>query len=397
MVGLAHGLAQLDGPDEFLFVVRDGETDWLEPFARGGVRLERQARTDTAEDRPRRPSPLARIARRVRRSLEAAEPDRPTRPSGTGGSLPLRDPFVEALRPDVVHLPIQRGFRAAAPSIYHPHDLQHVHLPHFFGAGQIAWRERWYGDLCRHAAMVAVASEWTRRDVVDHFGLPVDRVRVVPLAPPLAVTQTPTPAQRAEVRARLEIPSRYILYPAQTWPHKNHLRLLEALGRLQSERGLTVPLVATGRQTDHFAALERAAAQLQLTDQVRWTAFLQPDDLQALVTDATAVVIPTLFEAASAPLWEAWAAGVPAACSNVTSLPEQAGDAAIVFDPLDVDAIARAIADLWEDEDLRGRLVERGRSRVAALSWDRTARIFRAHYRRLSGRLLSDDDRELTR
>lgn len=294
-------------------------------------------------------------------------------------------------------MPIQHGFLSAAPSIYHPHDLQHVHLPQFFNEGQLRWRERWYGELSRRAAMVAVVSDWTRRDVIDHFDLPAEKVRVVPFAPPLAATRTPTSAERAEVRARRSVPVRYVIYPAQTWPHKNHMRLLEALAQLRRNRGLTVPLVATGRQTQHFEELARAATDLGIADQVLWTGFIDPVELHALMLDARAVIIPTLFEAASGPLWEAFAAGVPAACSNVTSLPDEAGDAAIVFDPMDVDAIASAIAALWQDEELRDRLVSRGRARVADLSWDRTARIFRAHYRRLGGRTLSEEDLELTR
>jgi glycosyltransferase involved in cell wall biosynthesis len=105
------------------------------------------------------------------------------------------------------------------------------------------------------------------------------------------------------------------------------------------------------------------------------------------------VVIPTLFEAASGPLNDAFLAGVPAACSNVTALPRQAGDAALVFDPHELAAIARAIRQLWTDEPLRQTLITRGRARVAQFSWDRTARHFRAHYRRIGGRPLTDEDR----
>src|SRR4029077_12189294 len=94
--------------------------------------------------------------------------------------------------------------------------------------------------------------------------------------------------------------------------------------------------------------------------------------------DAGAVVIPSLFEAASAPLWEAFLAGVPAACSNVTSLPDQAGDAALVFDPDDIDAIGEAIRRLWFDEQLRERLITAGHRRVQEFSWGRAARLFRA-------------------
>lgn len=110
---------------------------------------------------------------------------------------------------------------------------------------------------------------------------------------------------------------------------------------------------------------------------------------------ARAVVIPSLFEAASAPLWEAWRAGTPVACSNVTSLPEQAGAAAIVFDPHDLSQIAAATLQLWTEDDVRNRLIAAGRERVGSFTWLRTARIFRAHYRRLAGRDLTADDREL--
>jgi glycosyltransferase involved in cell wall biosynthesis len=327
-------------------------------------------------------APLRRVWRTVRGRRRTA-------------GLPRTDPFIEQLGADVVHMPIQRGFLAGAPSIYHPHDLQHVHLPEFFSPAKVAWRERRYGALCRHAAMVAVATAWTRRDVVTHFGLPPDKVRVVPLAPPLAATRRPTADEQAQTRARLGLPERYVLYPAQTWPHKNHLRLLEALARLRAGQNLVVPLVATGRQTDHFGVLQEAIHALGIADQVVWPGFLTPLELQAVYIGATAVVVPTLFEAASAPVWEAFALGVPVACSNVTSLPEQAGDAAIVFDPLDVEAIADAIAELWTDDATRDRLVTLGRARVAELSWERTARTFRAHYRRLGRVPLTDDDRAL--
>src|SRR5262249_25609875 len=158
-------------------------------------------------------------------------------------------------------------------------DLQHVHLPEFFNAGQRAWRERWYGELCRRAAMVAVSSDWTRHDVETHFDLPPDRVRVVPLAPLLSATPTPPPAERARIVARLGLLPRYAIYPAQTWPHKNHVRLLEALALLKSRDGRVVPLVATGSQTAHFAAIAEAATALGVADQVTWTGFLPAAEL----------------------------------------------------------------------------------------------------------------------
>ncbi len=106
-------------------------------------------------------------------------------------------------------------------------------------------------------------------------------------------------------------------------------------------------------------------------------------------------MIPSKFEAASGPLMEAFSAGVAAGCSNVTSLPEQAGDAALVFDPDSVDEIADAVMRLWTDEALRRELVRRGKARVSSLSWRTTALTFRAHYRRVAGIPLSEEETRL--
>jgi glycosyltransferase involved in cell wall biosynthesis len=102
-----------------------------------------------------------------------------------------------------------------------------------------------------------------------------------------------------------------------------------------------------------------------------------------------------LFEAASGPLNEAFMAGAAAACSNVTSLPEQAGDAAVVFDPRRVEEIAAAVERLWTDESFRRVLSERGRARVGRFTWRRAARHFRALYRRIGGRGLTGEDRQI--
>lgn len=291
-----------------------------------------------------------------------------------------------------MHFLSQHGFRTTVPSIYHPHDLQHIHLPEFFTEEQRETRELWYRTLCEQATMIAVASSWTKSDVEQHFRLPRGKVQVVPLAPPTAAYGEATDAEVAEVTARLGVPNAYVLYPAQTWPHKNHIGLLNSLAELRKREGLVLPLVAAGHQNEFFPEIARRIREFDIEDQVYWPGFVSPSDLQALYRGARCVVIPTKFEAASGPLWEAFLAGVPTACSNVTSLPAQAGDAAILFDPDSSEQLVSAMRRLWLDEDLRAHLVTAGRRRVAAFTWDRTARIFRAHYRRLANRVLTDEE-----
>lgn len=390
-LGLAHGLSQLtDGSEEFLFLAYEGHDAWIREAVAGPCRVITIGSPTNWESRAaawlKRLGltgliTLARAARWSWRRFRGTPPF----------SLPASDGTVEALGAHVVHFPFQSGFLTEVPSIYHPHDLQHLHLPEFFTPEQQQKREALYRGLCEDSVMVAVASEWIRDDVISAYELPPEKVVVVPMAPPIDAYPQPLPAMVAQTLAKHELPPEFILYPAVTWPHKNHLRLLEAMAELRSG-GLTVPLVCTGAQQDHFSVIQKRMDELRLTDQVHFLGFLPGDELVSLYAAATAVVVPTKFEAVSFPVWEAFRTGVPVACSTVTSLPEQVGNAALLFDPDDVHAMADAVRQLWTREELRERLVERGHARIEQHDWVTTARIFRAHYRRIADRQLSDED-----
>ncbi|MGC8793947.1 MAG: glycosyltransferase family 4 protein [Bryobacteraceae bacterium] len=242
--------------------------------------------------------------------------------------------------------------------------------------------------------MVAVGSRWTREDLIRHYGLPEQKVQVVATAPLIEAFDNLTAEEIVRVGEGLGLPGEFLLYPAQTWPHKNRLGLLEALRVLRERSGLAPPLVCTGYRNDFYPSIAKRVRELGLERQVVFPGVVSRRELVCLYRACRAVVIPTRFEAVSFPLWEAFAAGVPAACSRVTSLPEQAGDAALLFDLDDVEAMAEAILRLWTDGELRRELAERGRRR-AAYSWERTARLFRAHYRRLAGSRLVQEDEQL--
>ncbi len=170
--------------------------------------------------------------------------------------------------------------------------------------------------------------------------------------------------------------------------------LTEALAQLGRE-GLTVSFVSSGQKTEFCTKIEDRARRLGIDDQVRFLGFVSPLELQCLYRLSRCVVIPTRFEAASFPLWEAFFAGIPAACSRVTSLPEQAGDAALLFDPDRPEEIAEVVRSLWTNEELRHTLVERTHRNVSQLSWERTARIFQTLYRKTGGQELGVEERAL--
>jgi glycosyltransferase involved in cell wall biosynthesis len=393
IVGLAHGLSNLEpAAEEYRFLVYEGSTEWLSPHIGGACSvLTLPTPSEPVTWRHRMVSRLPRLAA-ARRAVLGERSQRgvvvpvPASPLGDGES-----------DIDVMHFTKQDGFVTSVPSIYHPHDLQHVHLPEFFSDVERRRRDLWYRTLCDQARVVTVTSQWGKRDLIANLGLPDAKVEVIPLAPVIQA-YGPAPVDVAEVRRRLDLPAEFLLYPAQTWPHKNHLGLIEAL-RLLNRSGTTVGLVCSGRCNEHYPAIAEAVSAAGLDGQVRFVGFVSPADLRALFAMARGLVMPTLFEAAGGfgPIADAFSVGLPVACSNATSLPEQVGDAALVFDPRDPESVRSAILRVWTDAGLRADLTAKGRARIAPFTWDRVARTFRAHYRRIGGRALDAADQELLR
>jgi glycosyltransferase involved in cell wall biosynthesis len=388
IIGLAHGLSGLVGPERYVFVCHEGYTSWLAPYVSGPCRIE-TTRPPLRRYAARR-FPLLAVGRR--RLLDALR-----RGAYEPPPVPHSDGTVEQMGARVVHFPRQDGYLTDIPTIFHPHDLQHIHLPEFMSPEERRHRDVWYRTLCDQAAVVSVTSHWGKGDLVENFAVPAEKIVVVPLAPALgAYGEQLADREPHDIIAELGVASPYALYPAQTWPHKNHERLIRAIAMLR-DAGVRVELVCTGAKNQYFPEVQEVVSELRLDDQVHFLGYVTERQLQALYAGARCLVMPTLFEAAGGfgPIAEAFSAGVAVACSNVTSLPEQVGDAAIVFDPYDVAAIAAALSRLWTDGDLRLELTRRASVKIRAFTWDRVARTFRALYRRLAGENLNDEDRSL--
>jgi glycosyltransferase involved in cell wall biosynthesis len=385
ILGLASGLAALsDGDEEYLFLVEEDHRDWLAPHLNGRGELL------VLPSAKRRASRLLRsLARPVAHAVTPMIGQRTV-------PIPHSPGLAEAAGAKVMHFTAQRAFATPLPSIYQPWDLQYLHFPEFFTRRQRLVRSKWDREFCHLAAKVVVASEFGRRELVDRLGVEKERIAVVPVGPGAAAYAPPTNAEIEKTRQELGLPGSFALYPAQTWPHKNHLRLLEAIAFLR-DRGLHIPLVCCGHKNDFYGGIAPRVMDLGLTDLVSFPGFVEPTQLRSLYALARVVIFPTLFEGGGMPSLEAFAAGVPLACSNVTCLPEQVGDAAVTFDPRDIDAIASSLERVWTDERLRDVLVRRGRERLTRHGWDRIARIFRAHYRQLGRGQLTPADLELLR
>jgi glycosyltransferase involved in cell wall biosynthesis len=380
VIGIAAGLSALaEGDEEYLFLTHPEHEEWLTPYVAGpcGVMHPR----------------LGYRRRRARALRKAAIERIPL--IGPRHSVRPSDGTIEAAGIDVIHFPFQDAFTTDIPSIYQPHDLQHLHLPELFSRWQRQRRETIYRTHCERAEAVVTMTSWGRRDLIESYGLPEDKVWVVPGASVLPEYPEPSAAELAEIRARLALPGSFLLYPAQPWPHKNHTRLLEALSLIRDRTGTSIPLVCSGAPARAFRRVRDRARELGLETTTFFPGFVSPKELRGLYELATALVFPSRFEGWGLPICEAFSVGLPVGSSSATGLPELVGDAGLIFDPGDGDGMADRVQRLWQDEGLRRELSERGRERGRSFSFNHTARLLRAHYRRVAGRGLTEEDRIL--
>jgi glycosyltransferase involved in cell wall biosynthesis len=252
---------------------------------------------------------------------------------------------------DVLHYPLTVPSPGTqAPTVVTLHDTQHRDLPEFFGPARKSFRRIAYDRAARGAAAVVVTSEFVRGRAIELLDLAPSRVHVVPHA-----------IDHSVFRIGDEELEPIILYPARPWPHKNHTRLFEAFESLRETRP-QLRLVLTGGGLDRLEPLPEGVESL---------GSVPAEQLASLYRRAACLVYPSLYEGFGLPVLEAMACGCPVAASNAGAIPEIAGDAAVFFDPTDVEAMAAA---MLEADSRREELRERGLARAAGYTWDESAR-----------------------
>ena len=255
-----------------------------------------------------------------------------------------------------------------APGVLTIHDLQHLRYPEFFTADEWQLRERLYRTGAERARHVICISEFTRQDVHQRYGIPLERMTTIWNIPSRALWREVPPARRRRLIQAMGIDGPFLLYPAQCWPHKNHARLVEAFARALPRLPRELKLVFAGRvfPPEHPAAA--AMADASLDRRIVHVGLRSPLEIQALLQECVALVFPSLFEGFGMPVAEAIIAGKPVACSRATSLPEIAGDAAVMFDPVDAQEMADRIVDVATDPALRAKLSAAARARQPLFS-----------------------------
>jgi glycosyltransferase involved in cell wall biosynthesis len=281
---------------------------------------------------------------------------------------------------DIVHsLASTAPLRGRARRVTTIHDLNYKLVPDtHFGLRGLGMRVL-VPAAARRSHRIVVDAASTRDDLVAHLGTPAAKVDVVPLG--VSAQPATAPAEEGPLRAKLGLGERPVaLSVSAKRPHKNLGRLLEAIARIASER--RPALVVPGYPTPHESELRAQAECLGVAGDVVWPQWLSAAELEGLYALATLVVFPSLYEGFGLPVLEAMARGVPVATSGRSSLAEVAGDAALVFDPEDVGAIAAAIERLLADASERERLRAAGLARVRYFTWEHTADLTALAYER---------------
>jgi glycosyltransferase involved in cell wall biosynthesis len=283
----------------------------------------------------------------------------------------------------IVHCPYQMVHPMAPktwdlPYVIHLHDIQHEHYPEFFSPEELAWRREHYLASANQAMAVCVIDAWTRRDLLSHLPIPEDKVFVAPYGPTWSEDAASQGADWPVFQRERGLPQAFAYYPAQTWIHKNHARLFEALHQLAGQ-GIRIPLVCSGHLTERHPELARMAESLGL--EVHFLGLVKGEEVRALYNQARMVISPTLFEAgAGFPVLESMALGVPLVASRACGIPDAVGDTALLFDPLDPGDMAQAIGRLWGDGELRETLARRAQARSRLCTWEGAAATYRDIY-----------------
>jgi glycosyltransferase involved in cell wall biosynthesis len=282
---------------------------------------------------------------------------------------------------DVLHHPVTVPIPRLpdVPTVTTVLDLQHHELPQFFSRGERLFRRFAYDRAARGADHVLTISEYSRSRLIEIAGVAPERVTAVHLGIDHERFTPEASATDASLEERLSLPERFVVYPANLWPHKNHDRLIDAMGQLEDP---DVHLVLTGQGYGRLGELGERARRAGVADRVHHLGYLEPDEVPALYRSALAMVFPSLYEGFGAPPVEAMACGCPVACSTSGSLAEVASGAALAFNAESAEEIAAAIERIANDSGLRDRLRAKGIGHAASFTWEAAARRHVTAYER---------------
>ncbi|MEQ1574797.1 MAG: glycosyltransferase family 1 protein [Vicinamibacterales bacterium] len=290
-------------------------------------------------------------------------------------------------RPDVFHAP-HYVLPPAVPcrSVVTIHDCIHLMFPQYLpNRMAYAYARAAMWSAAKRSDRILTVSEASKRDILRFFNVPPQKIEVVHNAIDERFWTEPPAEDVARVRERYQLDHSFVLYVGNIKPHKNLVRLIEAFDRLRKGGFDDLKLLIIGDEISKLPALRRAVHSHKLHKDVRFLGYVRDDMLAILYRLASVFVFPSLYEGFGLPALEAMACGTPVVASNVSSLPEVTGDAALLVDPYDVTAIAGGIRRVLTEPALAATLRARGLARAKAFSWESSVARTHAIYEQVSG------------
>jgi len=290
--------------------------------------------------------------------------------------------YLTRNRPDVFFSPTHYIPRfSPAPVVCSIFDLSFLHFSEMFTKKDLWQLKNWTKFSIENADKILAISEFTKKDIVKNYGISNGIITVTHLGYDDEIFKPVHDKSKIEgILSKYKVEEPYIIYIGTIQPKKNLVRLMEAFSRIDYTGGEPMQLVIVGKTTEKgrkgwmYDDILKSPKLLGIEDRVVFTGFVPTEDLPALLSSAKVFVLPSLWEGFGIPVLEAMACGAPVVISNISSLPEVAGEAGILIDPYSVESISESLMSLLKDEKLRQKKVQLGLKRIKDFSWEDCAR-----------------------
>ncbi|MEO6833737.1 MAG: glycosyltransferase family 1 protein, partial [Chitinophagaceae bacterium] len=266
------------------------------------------------------------------------------------------------------------SLRSKVPTCLVIHDLAFEHYPEHLKLSHRKYLQHFSPKFARKATRIVTVSEYSKKDIAERYRIYPEKIDVTPNGAHTAYHPL-TSDERTAVKAQYTEGKEYFIFAGALHPRKNVVALLQAFIKFKKHHRSPIKLVIVGRMAWKFEELAELRDTMPFKNDVVWAGYMNVEELSQVMGAAYALVYPSLFEGFGIPILEALKCNVPAIVSNTSSMPEVAGDAALLVDPNDVADIAAKMGMLYKDEDLRNKLIAAAKLQAAKFDWDKSAEI----------------------
>jgi len=282
--------------------------------------------------------------------------------------------YFQKPRPNIFFSPTHYAPRfCPVPTVISIMDLSYLHYPQMFKKRDLYQLRNWTLHSAKKAAKIITISESSKNDIIKNYKVEKDKVVVVYPGIKEVSSIKYQVSSMDKIKEKYSIKGDYILFVGTIQPRKNIKRLIEAFAKIINEEKKDLSLVIIGKKGWLYEEILDTPKKLQIEEEVKFLDFVPDEDLPSFYAHAKCFVLPSLYEGFGLPVLEAMKYGCPVLASNVSSLPEAGGDAAVYFDPFDVDDIKEKILEVLNKEKLRKEMTEKGYKQVKKFSWEKSA------------------------